>query len=119
MRTHIGWHIVKGDLVNCLNPCGFCGKDVCQNVLEEKSKKKGVPFYKIRSNCPYFYELARKPSKGNRVNPCSNYLEKCDICKQDVWKYNKKQHYELVHQDMEDIHQLDEDEIALVKKLKY
>ena len=60
-----------------------------------------VHFYMINSNCPYFVELARKPSKGNRVNPCSNYLEKCKFCSQDVWKYNLIRHYSQVHQDVE------------------
>ena len=103
-----------------MNPCGFCGRDICQTSLEETSKKKGEKHYKIKkTNCPYSNILLRKPTKANRVNPCTNYLEKCNACGADVWKYNQKKHYELVHQEMEDVPQLDEHEIDLVKKLKY
>ena len=118
MRTRIGWHEVNGQLDKLLHPCGYCGRDICQSKLEVNSKKKGVPFYKVNSNCPYFVELARKPSKGNRVNPCSNYLEKCKFCSQDVWKYNLRSHYSQVHQDVE-LPAKDEQEITFLKNMKF
>ena len=101
MRTHVGWHIVHGNLAGSLHPCGFCGKDTCQNTFEETSMKKSTPFYKVKSICAYFVELARKPTKANMVNPCSNYLEKCSICKHNVWKYNMPQYFQRIHPDIE------------------
>ena len=59
-----------------------------------------IPFYKINRNCPYFVELARKPSEGNRVNPCSNYLENASFVPK-MFGNTLIRHCSQVHQDVE------------------
>ena len=48
---------------------------------------------------------------------CTNYMNKCALCKCDVWLYNTEHHYEDMHPGV-DIPELDKDEIADMKKKK-
>ena len=116
MRTHIGVHILKGNL----NPscCGFCGKGSCQNMLVDSTKGRGKQFYKITSNCDYKVEWNKRPQYSTR-NHCSNLLSHCTVCKASIWTYNMQNHYETRHPDFEDVPTfVSEEEIQHMKNKK-
>ena len=79
-------------------PCGYCGRGSCQNKLGAPNRKNKELFYnKVDSNCPYYAHVARRVQKASKHNPCTNYLNKCVLCKGDVWLYNIPNHYEDMH----------------------
>ena len=62
MRVHVGKHILKKDVTG-VNVCGFCGQSSCSNNLKRSSVKKNQTFFKVQSNCAYFIEWKKTPSK--------------------------------------------------------
>ena len=115
MRTHVGRHILNGNS-NIRSPCGYCGRGSCNNTLGPPSKKGKEYFYnKVVSNCPYYIEVSRRIQKSSPRRPCTNYINKCAVCKADIWLYNIQHHYEDMHPGF-DIPQLDKEELKNMKK---
>ena len=80
MRLHVGKHIMNKTLQNhTATTCGFCGLSTCQNYLMETSRKKGIPHYKIRSQCDYRVEMKRA-LKFSKRNKCTTKLLMCPSC---------------------------------------
>ena len=109
---------ILNEEANSRTPCGFCGRSSCQNKLTKPTRKGNEYFYRnVESNCPYYIQHARRVTKSSLRNPCTNYLNKCILCKSDVWLYNVKNHYEDMHPNTE-IPLLDKSEIDIMKKYK-
>ena len=85
MRCHVGKHILLNQIGTDV-PCGYCGRSVCNNKLVVSSKTKGKKNYRPESTCPYFVDVFRKPTKSSKTTPCLNFLEKCNVYNEDVWK---------------------------------
>ena len=107
--------------------CGFCGLPSCTNKLVQSSKTNKNKFFKIESNCDYFFSYGCKPvySKCEKcsnhlaryhltrcevtkcsnhlarceVTKCSNHLARCEVtkCSVDVWKFHMSQYYKECH----------------------
>ena len=75
-----------------------------------------VFFNKVISNCPFMHHVTRKAKKASVHYPCRNYLDKCALCKADVFIYNMEHHYEDVHPDFAEPPRVDPDEIKLMMK---
>ena len=117
VRTHVGRHILNGSC-GVRYPCGFCGRDCCQNSLGPPTKKGKEYFHvKVVSTCPYYIEIVRRIQKSSQKRPCTNYVNKCAVCKGDVWWYNLGHHYEDMHPGV-DAPRLDEEEIKNMTKKK-
>ena len=99
MRQHVGVHIINEN-ISGTNLCGFCGQDLCENVLVKSSAKRSQIFFKLQSNCPFFVEWKKTPAFSTR-NHCSNHLIICEICKSSVWTYNGTNHYKERHPDVD------------------
>ena len=56
--------------------------------------------------------------KASNRYPCTNYLNKCVLCKADVWLYNTEHHYEDMHPEAEKP-ELDPEEVKFMSKKKY
>ena len=108
MRCHVGKHILLNQIGTDV-PCGYCGRSVCNNKLVVSSKTKGKKNYRPESTCPYFVDVFRKPTKSSKTTPCLNFLEKCNVCNENVWKYNRPKHFELMH-DSHDVPTIPDDE---------
>ena len=94
MKVHVGKYIIKGTAEGRY-PCGYCGRESCQNKLSAPTKKGGKYFHnKVESNCPYYIHHSRRVKKASNRYPCTNYLNKCIMCKADIWLYNVEHHYE-------------------------
>ena len=115
MRVHVGKHILKG-WAEGRYPCGYCGRESCESKLCAPTKKGSEYFYnKVESNCPFYIHQARRVKKASKRYPCTNYLNKCALCKADVWLYNIKHHYEDMHPNAE-CPKVDPEEIELMTK---
>jgi hypothetical protein len=118
MKIHVGKHILKGDC-ETRAPCGYCGRGCCDNKLAAPNRRGKELFYvKVQSNCPYYVHAARRVQKSSTKNPCTNYMNKCQQCKADVWFYNLKNHYEDMHPDCVDVPDVDSDEVEIMNKVK-
>ena len=92
MRQHIGQHIVKQEVDNHANLCGFCGT-LCgsNNTI---NKKNGS----IKSGCEYVHFYSSGPaSKSSARTPCTNRLIFCPSCDEILWSYNVGLHYDKFH----------------------
>ena len=121
MWAHVGAHILRGECGDPphRNPCGYCGRSVCDNKLGSATKKQDEVFFrKVTSNCPFMHHVARKAKKASARHPCLNYLVKCALCKADVFAYNMEHHYEDVHPDFAERPKVDPEEIKLMMKQK-
>ena len=117
MKVHVGKHILNGTAEGRY-PCGYCGRNSCQNKLSAPTKKNKQYFYnKIESNCPFYFHQARRVKKASKLHPCTNYLNKCVLCKADVWLYNIENHYEDMHSEA-DRPKIDPKEVELMSKKK-
>lgn len=114
MRKHVGEHILKQNVNDC-NTCGFCGRNVCENILKRSSRKAGVDYFKVQSNCPYFVEWKKKPVFSTR-NPCTNQLVACSKCNASIWTYNAESHYSSVHPQVEYQSLVSQEEIEKMMK---
>ena len=74
MRGHIACLIIKFEIESSV--CGFCGLRSCTNKLVQSSKTNKNKFFKIESNCDYFFSYGRKPVYSKREK-CSNHLARC------------------------------------------
>ena len=98
-----------------MDRCGYCGRGSCQNKLGAPTRKGKELFYnKVDSNCPYYVHAARRVKKASKHNPCTNYLNKCVLCKGDVWLYNIPNHYQDMHPGA-DAPTLNPEEVTLMK----
>jgi hypothetical protein len=114
MRTHVGKHILKGEIPSDINNCGWCGSTQCYpTTLQKTTKTRGVWSFKPVSQCDYQYFHARKPGKASRDNPCSNWVEGCTVCKAEIWKYNLPAHFAAKHEDHE-LYKISDEEIKLM-----
>ena len=114
MRTHIGRHIIRREVPDDCNRCGWCGSTQCYpTTLVKTTKKAGIWHYKPSSKCEYQQFLHRKPAKANRDNPCSNWVEWCKVCGGELWKYNMPAHYAEKHSSHEN-YKIDQDEVRLM-----
>ena len=68
-------------------------------------------FFSVAFNYSRFKH--RKPGKASRDNPCTNWVEKCKVCQDHVWKYNLPVHFAAKHKD-HSIYEIDPEEITLV-----
>ena len=85
-----------------LEPCGFCGGDICVVKLDHAGHER----FKIVSSCRYAYssfnyESAKLPSKSS---PCTNIPIICPFCGPSdsarfIWKYNAIMHITVNHPD--------------------
>ena len=113
--VHGGKHILRGECV-ARYPCGYCGRESCHNKLCAPNKIGNAFYYvKVESNCPYFIQHARKVKKSSNRYPWTNYLEKCALCKADVWTYNGKNHYNDMHPKVA-CPQIDPEELKIMLK---
>ena len=53
--------------------------EIHATILERTNKKKCEWHYKPKNDCPYFVLLARKSADANKTNPCTNYIEHCEV----------------------------------------
>ena len=113
MRTHVGKHILAKDIPSDVNICGWCGSAQCyQTKLQKTSKSHGKSFFKPVSKCDYHFQ-SKKPKKANRDNPCTNWVEECLVCKEQLWKYNMPAHFLEKHPQHE-IYKIEEGELKLM-----
>ena len=78
MRGHLAYHIIKLEIES--SECGFCGLPSCTNKLVQSSKTNKNKFFKIESNCDYFFSYGRKPVYSKREK-CCNHLARCEVTK--------------------------------------
>ena len=117
LKVHVGKHILDGTAEGRY-PCGYCGRESCQNKLGPPTRKNNECFYnKIESNCPFYVHQTRRVKKASNRYPCTNYLNKCVLCKADVWLYNTEHHYEDMHPEAEKP-ELDPEEVKFMSKKK-
>ena len=120
MRTHIGLHIIQGDIETQNKDiiCGFCGMK-CSSILVKTSRGKSKVYYgKIESDCCYYFDYGKLSAKPSRNNPCTNRLVHCSVneCKQVVWSYNMEAHFESKNVDAPSDIVITQAEIAAMKK---
>lgn len=98
MRVHVGGHILRGT-INGHQICGFCGTEGCVSSKEKSSKKGSQAFFKIQSNCSYYYDYKRVPDKPTCAHISTNKLVECPSqnCSVLIWKYNAPQHFQTFH----------------------
>ena len=48
-------HVIKLEIESSV--CGFCGLPSCTNKLVQSSKTNKNKFFKIESNCDYFFPM--------------------------------------------------------------
>ena len=116
MKIHVGKHILNG-MADGQQPCGYCGRGSCQNQLGDLTKKGEKLYTKVISRCPFYVSQSRRVVKASTRHPCTNYLNKCTVCKADVWYYNLPHHFQVMHPNNESP-EIDANEIALMKKSK-
>ena len=97
MRNHIGKHIVKGEIPESDNLCGFCGVQGCRAYLQGSSSGGTRHFNKPMSDCIYYYHYKKVGEKATRYTPCTNRIISCPICNIYIWSYNMSTHYRKSH----------------------
>jgi len=87
LRLHVGWHILRGDVIPDPSRCGFCGLVGHQVELRPASGAGKNKKYKPWSACEYNFSFDFKKNYEEVVPsyPCSNRPIKCDQCLGIYW----------------------------------
>ena len=94
MRQHIGYHIVKNDIIVDANLCGFCGNNGCNIMIKKTTVGYAKPF---STYCKLYRPFNLKSaSKSSANSPCTRPIE-CLLCNGVYWSYNMESHYKANH----------------------
>ena len=95
MRQHIGFHIIKGDILPEPTTCGFCGLIGCHISIEKTTVGFLKPF---SSDCKFYKPFNLKSSiKCTSTYPCTNIPVECNLCNGIYWSYNIESHFKISH----------------------
>lgn len=89
MRHHIAGHMLKKDVNEHEDRCGFCGLCNTCSIGIKTTNQTVSP----ESSCIYFKAFSLK-----KLNKLSNHPVECEICKKIVWSFNLKSHLNKSHQ---------------------
>jgi hypothetical protein len=108
MRHHVAIHILHSNRGKedpslahpvGLNPCGFCGGDECETIMQ--IKQTGTA--EITSSCKYYTNI-NFDEKITDQTPSKNVPIECLLCKAanqkrscTIWKYNAMNHLLMEH----------------------